>query len=383
MHSWTSGGELKAIAAVADAFNARGGAWRDAAVAGFDNAGALGINRMVGGQAPSAMAFVAGPALNDLADRGMLTPIDALTGEPDWQSHLPPALMAAVTRGGQPMAVPLNLHEQSLFFWSRAALAKAGLTRVPTDWPEFFATLDAVKAQGAIPLALGGQAWQESTLFNSVLASVLGKAGYEKVYLERDPATILGPGFRLAVEIFGRLRHYVDANSPGRNWNDAAQLVIADRAALLVMGDWALSEFALAGKAAEVDFSCRVGLRDDLAVVGSDVMAFPRARTDAARRAQRLLAEVMLDPQVQHEFARRLGPLPARLDAPVGDLHPCMRHAAGLMRDAATAVPTPYMSLPPDVLGEIDDVIAEFWSDPSMSAETMAQRFADVLRTAT
>src|SRR5207244_3838287 len=38
VHSWTSGGELKAIAAVADAFNARGGAWRDAAVAGFDNA---------------------------------------------------------------------------------------------------------------------------------------------------------------------------------------------------------------------------------------------------------------------------------------------------------------------------------------------------------
>jgi hypothetical protein len=41
------------------------------------------------------------------------------------------------------------------------------------------------------------------------------------------------------------------------------------------------------------------------------------------------------------------------------------------------------MTLPPDVLGEIDDVIAEFWSDPSMSAEAMARRFADVLRTAT
>ena len=383
VHSWTSGGELKAIAAVAEAFNARGGAWRDAAVAGFDNAGALGINRMVGGQPPSAMAFVAGPALNDLADRGMLTPIAALSGERDWQSHLPPALLGAATRGGQPMAVPLNLHEQSLFFWSRAALTKAGVTRVPTNWAEFFAALDAVHAQGAIPLALGGQAWQESTLFNAVLASVLGKAGYERVYLDRDPATILGPDFKQAVEIFGRLRRYVDANSPGRNWNDATQLVITDRAALLVMGDWALSEFALAGKAPEVDFSCNVGLRDDLAVVGSDVMAFPRARTDAARRAQRLLADVMLDPQVQHEFARRLGPLPARLDAPVEDLHPCMRHAAGLMRDAATSVPTPYMTLPPDVLGEIDDVVAEFWSDPSMSAETMARRFADVLRTAT
>ena len=383
VHSWTSGGEAKAIAALADAFNARGGAWRDAAVAGFDNAGALGINRMVGGQPPSAMAFVAGPALDDLAERGMLTPIGELAGGRDWQSQLPRALTAAVTRGGQPMAVPLNLHEQSLFFWSRAVLAKSGVTRVPSNWPEFFATLDAVQAQGAIPLALGGQAWQESTLFNSVLASVLGKSGYEKVYLARDPATILGPGFRQAVEIFGRLRRYVDANAPGRNWNDATQLVITDRAALLVMGDWALSEFTLAAKAPEVDFSCRVGLRDDIAIVGSDVMAFPRARTEAARRAQRLLVEVVLDPQVQHEFARRLGPLPARLDAPVDDLHPCMRHAAGLMRDAATAVPTPYMTLPPDVLGEIDDVIAEFWSDPTMSAETMARRFADVLRTAT
>jgi len=383
VHSWTSGGELKAIAAVADAFNARGGAWHDAAVAGFDNAGALGINRMVGGEPPSAMAFVAGPALNDLADRGMLTPIGELTGQRDWPSRLPPALTAAVSRGGQPMAVPLNLHEQSLFFWSRAVLAKAGVAHVPANWPEFFAALDAVQAQGAIPLALGGQAWQESTLFNAVLGTVLGKSGYEKVYVSRDPVTILGPSFRQAVEIFGRLRRYVDANAPGRNWNDATQLVIADRAALLVMGDWALSEFTLAAKAPEVDFSCRVGLHDDLAIVGSDVMAFPRARTETARRAQHLLAEVMLDPQVQHEFARRLGPLPARLDAPVDDLHPCMRHAAGLMRGAATAVPTPYMTLPPDVLGEIDDVIGEFWSDPSMSSETMARRFADVLRTAT
>jgi glucose/mannose transport system substrate-binding protein len=383
VHSWTSGGELKAVAALAEAFNARGGTWRDAAVAGFDNAGALGINRMVGGQPPGAMAFVAGPALDDLAARGMLTPISDLSGRRDWPSQLPPALIAAVTRGGQPMAVPLNLHAQSLFFWSRAVLAKAGITRVPANWPEFFTALDAVRAQGSIPLALGGQAWQESILFNAVLASVLGKPGFEKVYLERDTATILGPGFRQAVEIFGRLRRYVDANAPGRNWNDAAQLVIAERAALLVMGDWALSEFALAAKAPDVDFSCRVGLRDDLAVVGSDVMAFPRARTEAARRAQRLLAEVVLDPQVQHEFARRLGPLPARMDAPVNDLHPCMRHAAGLMRTAATVVPTPYMTLPPDVLGEIDDVIAEFWSDPSMSAQTMARRFADVLRTAT
>ncbi|HEY9063437.1 MAG TPA: ABC transporter substrate-binding protein [Burkholderiaceae bacterium] len=383
VHSWTSGGELKAIAALAEAFNARGGTWRDAAVAGFDNAGALGINRMVGGQPPSAMAFVAGPALNDLADRGMLTPIAELSGESDWKHQLPPALVAAVTRGGKPMAVPLNLHEQSLFFWSRPVLAKAGITHVPSNWSEFFAVLDAVQAQGAIPLALGGQAWQESTLFNSVLASVLGKSGYEKVYLERDVATILGADFRRAVETFGRLRRYVDVNAPGRNWNDATQLVIADRAALLVMGDWALSEFALAAKTPDIDFFCRVGLQDDLAVIGSDVMAFPRARTEAARRAQRLLAEVILEPQVQHEFARRLGPLPARLDAPVDDLHPCMRHAASLMRDAATTVPTPYMTLPPDVLGEIDDVIAEFWSDPSMSSDTMARRFADVLRTAT
>jgi glucose/mannose transport system substrate-binding protein len=383
VHSWASGGERRAIAAVADAFNARGGVWHDASVAGFDNAGALGINRMVGGQPPSAMAFVAGPALDDLAARGMLTPIGQLTDDSAWQAQLPPALLAAVTRGGQPMAVPLNLHVQSLFFWSRAALASAGVARVPANWPELFGALDAVRAQGTIPLALGGQPWQESILFNAVLVSVLGKAGYEKVYLERDPATIAGPGFRQAVQIFGRLRAYVDANAPGRNWNDAAQFVISDRAALLVMGDWALSEFVLAGKAPGLDFSCRVGLKDDLAIVGSDVMAFPRARSGGDRAAQRLLAGVMLDPQVQHEFARRLGPLPARLDAPVGGLHPCMQHAAGLMRNATTAVPTPYMSLPPDVLGEIDDVIAEFWSDPSMAAETMASRFANVLRTAT
>jgi len=383
VHSWTSGGELAAINVVADEYERRGGSWRHSAVAGFDNAGAMGINRMIGGKPPSAMFFVAGPALNDLADRGMLTPVDQLADAAAWQPHFPATLLASVTRGGKLMAVPLNLHTQSLLYSSRVVLAKAGISRVPTTWPDFFAALDAVKAQGAIPLALGGQTWQESILFNAVLVSVVGKRGYEKVYLERDQATVLGPGFRRAVEIFGRLRGYVDANAAGRNWNDATHLVIADRAAFHLMGDWALSEFTVAGKAPGTDFECAVGFGDDVAIAGSDTMSFPRARGDAARRAQQLLAEVMLDARVQHDFARKLGPLPARLDAPVDDLHPCVRHAARLVRNADTAVPTPYMALAPDVLGDIDDVIAEYWSNPDMSADAMARRFADVLRTAT
>ena len=57
------------------------------------------------------------------------------------------------------------------------------------------------------------------------------------------------------IKTFEALRPLVDEGSPGRNWNDATNLVITGKAAAQVMGDWARGEFALAGLKAEVQDS--------------------------------------------------------------------------------------------------------------------------------
>ena len=66
IHWWTSGGESAAVKVFADQFNAAGGEWVDAAIAGGEAARAAGINRIVGGNPPTAMQFNTGKQFEDL-----------------------------------------------------------------------------------------------------------------------------------------------------------------------------------------------------------------------------------------------------------------------------------------------------------------------------
>ena len=43
------------------------------------------------------------------------------------------------------------------------------------DWDELIASADKIRAKGYIPLALGGQSWQEIFVFESILIDVGGR----------------------------------------------------------------------------------------------------------------------------------------------------------------------------------------------------------------
>ena len=66
IHWWTSGGESAAVKVFADEFTAAGGTWIDSAVAGGENARTAGINRIVGGDPPTAMQFNTGLQFDEI-----------------------------------------------------------------------------------------------------------------------------------------------------------------------------------------------------------------------------------------------------------------------------------------------------------------------------
>ncbi|MFP3571014.1 carbohydrate ABC transporter substrate-binding protein, partial [Paraburkholderia sp. SIMBA_030] len=70
IHWWTSGGESAAIRQFADAYNKAGGQWVDNAVAGADQARSTAINRIVGGDPPTAAQFNTSKQFHDLIDQG-------------------------------------------------------------------------------------------------------------------------------------------------------------------------------------------------------------------------------------------------------------------------------------------------------------------------
>ncbi len=78
----------------------------------------------------------------------------------------PQALQKFTTTDGKWDAVPVNIHSVNWVWINKAAMEKISGTE-PKNFDEFVALLDkAKKAAGIIPLALGGQPWQEATLFD-------------------------------------------------------------------------------------------------------------------------------------------------------------------------------------------------------------------------
>ena len=67
---------------------------------------------------------------------------------------------------GHYVAVPVNVHRVNWLWANPAAFKKAG-AKVPTTWDEFFVAAEKLKKAGVIPVAHGGQPWQDFTIFEA------------------------------------------------------------------------------------------------------------------------------------------------------------------------------------------------------------------------
>jgi glucose/mannose transport system substrate-binding protein len=379
IHWWTSGGESAAVKVFAEQFAKAGGTWVDTAIAGGVNARTAAINRTVGGTPPTAMQFNTGKQFDDLVENDLLRDVDQLATEQKWKSMMPEAIVNATTRNGKMFAVPVDIHGQNWLWMSKSALSKAGAAE-PTNWDDVFPVLDKLKAAGLIPLAFGGQKVWERNLFNAVLVGKGGNALWAAIYGKRDAAAAKSAEFTAVAETYGKLRGYVDPGAPGRNWNDATNLVIQGKAGMQIMGDWAKGEFAAAGQTAGKEFDCTILSKEGGYVMGGDVFAFPKLKDPGQQKAQLLLAKVMLEPETQIRFSQKKGSIPVRLDLDVSSLDACAQKAVKLLADKSHQVPAQELLSPPALTGAIEDVISQYWNTPSMTADAFVSKVAAVLK---
>ena len=102
-----------------------------------------------------------------------------------WDRFLPEIVLSAIRIKGHYYAVPVNIHMPTWIWYSKAAFKQAGISAEPRTMDELFAALDKLKAAGLVPLAHGGQAWQDNTVFTAVLTNVGGRELYLKVLRDR------------------------------------------------------------------------------------------------------------------------------------------------------------------------------------------------------
>jgi len=361
IHWWTSGGESSAVKQVAQAYRDAGGVWIDSAIAGGDQSRAVTINRIIGGNPPTAAQFNTSRQFTDVIEQDMLNNVDLVARAQDWDRILPQPLIDVIKHDGHYYAVPLNIHMQTWIWYSKAAFQKAGIDKEPASIDELFAALDKLKAAGLVPLAHGGQSWQET--ISALLANIGGRDLYLKVIRDRDQATILSPQFRQVLLTFKRMKSYVDAGSPGRNWNDATAMLISGKAGFQVMGDWAKGEFTNAGQLPGQHYGCIPGLKADTPyLMQGDVFVFPRTDKLDAVKAQQLLAKVVSQPDLQVAFSKLKGSIPVRQDADAAQLDLCAQKGIEIIKDRTRQAGVTEVYLTPDQNGAMQDILTAYWN---------------------
>lgn len=374
LHYMTAPSEAEAFAVFRDAFEARGGTWIDNAVAGHDNVRAALMSRFAGGNPPAGVIWELGPDLQAFADQGLIADISA--AEPDWQTVLPASLQGNIAYDGGLYATPIAIEGRNWMWSSSKILDELGIE--PADnWDDFLVDLQTVKDAGYIPLALGGQGWQEWGLFASVFIGYAGPEFYKSILEDHDVEAAGGPTMIGVFDTFRKLNDFVDPGSPGRAWDDTTNLVILDQAAFFIHGDWAKGLFLLAGKEPGVDFQCTLapGTQNAYDVIVS-VLVFPSGPDEEARN---LLASTFLDPDTQVAYNTIKGTVPARIDANDPNADACTQLALETLANPATYVPDT-LNLPGnDVQGQIEDLVTEFFNDPGYPSEEAAARFADLI----
>ena len=362
IHWWTSGGESAALKQLADAYNKAGGQWVDNAIAGGDNARAAALNRIAGGNPPVASQFNTSKQNHELNEAGLLSDVDAVASKEGWDQWLPVPIKNVIKVKGHYYAVPINIHSAAWFFYSKAVLAKAGVSEPKTE-AEFWTALDKIKASGQTGFAQSGSFSYERATFSAILLHMGGRELYLKFYGDQDVNTVKSPAFRTVLEKFKRLRSYSDAGVAGRSWNDTTALLITDKAGFQTVGDWAKGEFLAANKTAGKEFGCFSGWGPKSAyMVSGDVFVLPKTSNKEANSAQQLMAKVVTSPATQVAFNNKKGSIPIRPDVDVSSMDICAQAGVVALKDTARQTPDPSMLMAPDKFGKVGDVITKLWN---------------------
>jgi glucose/mannose transport system substrate-binding protein len=379
VHWWTSPGETSAKQALAEAYRGARGEWRELAVTASEQARAIVLERIAAGNPPLAAQFNPSSVLVRLAREGRLNAIDDVAAQGRWAEVLPAVLLEAVKVDGHVYAAPISIHMPVWLWSSKAALAKAGVKTEPRSMDELFAALDKLQAAGLIPLAHGGQPWQDLNLFIALLANQGGRDLYLAVLRDRDAQAVQGEALRQVLLSFKKLRRYVDPASPGRGGADTTALLVSGRAGLQFMGDWSKGEFTQAGQQPGRDFGCTPGLSPRSPyIVSGDVLVFPKDRDGSARPAQALLARTATAPATQLAFSARKGSVPVRTDLDTRSLDACAQAGAAALRDAGRLVGNTELLLAPEQLTALERAVSDYWNR-DIPVQTVQQTLAKIL----
>lgn len=243
---WTSGGEFAGLGKMFTMFKTANPQVEivNAAVAGGAGTNFKGqlLTQLLGGVAPDVFQLHAGLEVALYDPGNLVVPVDDIYTANNLNSVFPKDLLTLLNYKGHMWGVPVNIHRANELWYNKADFTKAGIANAPASWDEFFADCAKLKAVNITCVSLGGKdGFELSHTMEVILVGTLGADGYRGLWTGATKWS--DPRVTTALNNFVKYIGVANTDHDALGWANATDLVISGKAAMNIMGDWAVGEF--------------------------------------------------------------------------------------------------------------------------------------------
>ena len=326
--------------------------------------------RAAGQSLPDVFSYWAGARVQFIVDSGSLTPIDDMWANEGLDQNVAKSVADSATMyDGVRYLVPMNYHYAGMFYNTKV-FADAGITDMPTNWDEFLALCETLKANGVTPIALGSMnRWPAQFWFDYL---ILRTAGPEfRAALMDGSASYSDPAVMRAMSLWKDLvdMGYFVPNSNADSWTAASDKVARGDAAMTLMGTWITGYWNGLGLTPGEDYNFfEFPAIDDgvaNAVVGPVDGWVISANAQNVPGAKAFLAEMISNPDSQAKWAGAQGALSANVNVDPSAYNAVMLKAFNAVAAADVFAFNYDLATPPPVAEVGLSMFQEFMDSPA------------------
>ncbi|MCB9945492.1 MAG: carbohydrate ABC transporter substrate-binding protein [Geminicoccaceae bacterium] len=378
VHWWISPGEAHAVDLFREEVERRGGVWKAIAVESYLATKTVVSKRLQLGMPPTLTQWISGSDLMALHEINKLGPMPQTWRGQPLKSLIFEELWEMVQDNGVALAIPVGMHMQNYALHNAAAYA-AIHSDPPASWRQFLELAPRLKDAGYVPIATSSEDWQIENLFITIVIDLGGVEAYRAIHSDArlgSEGKILSEAFSILRE----LRGYALEPRLARNWAEVTAMVADGRAATAIMGDFAKGDMVAAGLNPGTDFLCTFAPGNQhIQLWAADVFVPLNLEASDPDPGVALIMDVIMDPAVQAEFARRKGALPVRKGIPHELLGPCERDIYAEW-EAHRNTLVPLVGVGDSVrVATIRNLVKDYWDNPVMSPDDAATNFMAVI----
>ena len=162
----------------------------------------------------------------------------------EWQAYLSNSVIDSVAEtNGKIYLMPLETTYYCGIFWNKELFAKAGITKFPETWDEFWETCDQLKAHNITPLSLhtDGTSWASMLLATSYMGTSQEGISFMK---EVFPKSYDNGAFREMMGIYKKAFEYTADDAIGSDFDIAEKHFYNEETAMIPNGRWMIENLS-------------------------------------------------------------------------------------------------------------------------------------------